>query len=516
MVLFSLCFEVHQPRRIRKDFRSWKTNKISLSEAFETFFDSKLDKEIFERVYRKCYMPATKIIHDAILEFSNKERPFKVCYSFSGTFLEQLQELHPELLDLITEIVKTNHVELLSQTYYHSLSSIYINDLSEFRYQIEEHRKTIKKLFGYETKIFENTELIYNNQVAREVASLGFDGIITEGADRVLSGRSPHFLYTSSKAKIKVLLRDYRLSDDIAFRFSNKWWPEYPLTASKYAQWISNIPDPFVLVFVDYETFGEHHWPESGIHKFLQELPYNINQKDNVIPALPREIVNEVPPSGEIDVDEKKDTISWADTNRDLSAWLGNEMQKTIFNEVYSEHKFKHIIDERLTKLWRYLQISDNYYYMYTGHGGPAEVHRYFSGPLGLPEEVYLAFSNIVFKFKELVKDNLLQKESTKRILLLGLNNEKEFRFALSKDVELGIAVRGYLDFLDALRRVSVVSLEHHTYNTDLENWFLSCLKDEETAREISKLRRKKARGEKLRKELLRIIERKIKKIMSL
>ncbi|MBO3757826.1 MAG: alpha-amylase [Thermoproteota archaeon] len=507
---------MHQPRRIRKDFRSWKANKVSPSEVFEAFFDSKLDKEIFERVYSKCYFPATKIIHDVISEFSNKEKPFKVCYSFSGVFLEQLQKLHPELLDIITEMVKTNHVELLSQTYYHSLASIYVNDLSEFRYQVEEHKKTIKKLFGYETKIFENTELIYNNLIAREVASLGFDGIITEGADRILNGKSPHFLYVSSKANIKVLLRDYRLSDDIAFRFSNKQWSEYPLTASKYVQWVSNIPDPFVLVFVDYETFGEHHWPDSGIHKFLQELPYYIDQKNNIIPSLPREIVSKVPPSGEIDVDENRDTISWADVSRDLSAWLGNEMQKTIFNEVYAEHELKHVIEGPLTKLWRYLQISDNYYYMYTGYGGPAEVHRYFSGPLGLPEDVYFAFSNVVFKFKELVKKETLKKEKIRKILLLGLNNEKEFRFSLNRDVELGVAARGYLDFLDALNRVSAISLEYHTYNSDLEKWFSSCLNDEETAKKISNLRKKKIRGERLRKELIRIIERKIEKITTL
>lgn len=158
-------------------------------------------------------------------------------------------------------------------------------------------------------------------------------------------------------------------------------------------------------------------------------------------------------------------------------------MQKTIFNEVYSEHKFKHVAEDQLVKIWRYLQISDNYYYMYTEYEGPAEVHRYFSGSLGSPEDVYIAFSNTVFKFKEVVRDSILQKESIRKVLLLGLNDEKEFRFALNKDIELGITARGYLDFLDALRRVSAISLEYHTYNSDFENWFLSCLKDRETAK---------------------------------
>ena len=516
MVVLSLCFEVHQPRRINGRFRTGSFRIDGVPKAFNAYFDTKLDREVLERAYQRCYAPATRIIGDAIRESAASERPFKVAYSFSGVFLEQVAALFPEFIEEIKSIVKTGNAELMSQTYYHSLASIHYDDLAEFREQMRIHRRTVKNLFGYEPKVFENTELIYNNLIAKEVANAGFTGVVVEGSESILKGGSPHQVYSAKGVRdLKILTRDYKLSDDIAFRFSSKGWEEYPLTADKYAGWISSIAEPYALVFVDYETFGEHHPPESGIHDLLRALPQAIGEHSNIVCRTPSEIVNTIPPMRELDVYEHGQTSSWADQNRDLSAWLGNDMQKSAFEMTRSLSAAAKTLGAEYLRVWRTLQISDNYYYMYTGTGGPAEVHSYFSGPVGSPTEVYLAFTNIIFNFQSLMIGELVRSDSLVNVLLNGWSKQRGFYFYIDESTPLGLVAKGYKDFHEAVQRVSEVSLEFHLKRGDFDKWFEQVFGDEELADSIRQLRERRLKGVALKTALASLVQRRIDEILA-
>jgi len=516
MVVLSLCFEVHQPRRINGRFRTRSFRIDGVSKAFNAYFDTKLDREVLERAYKRCYAPATRIIGDALRESAASERPFKVAYSFSGVFLEQVAELFPEFIEEVKSILRTGKAELMSQTYYHSLVSIHYDDLAEFREQMRIHRRTIKNLFGYEPQVFENTELIYNNLIAKEAANAGFAGIVAEGSESILKGGSPHQVYSAKGVHgLKVLTRDYKLSDDIAFRFSSKGWEEYPLTADKYAGWISSIAEPYVLVFIDYETFGEHHPPESGIHDLLKALPRAIREHPNIVCRTPSEIVNTIPPVRELDVYEHGQTSSRADQNRDLSAWLGNEMQKSAFEMTRSLSAAAKTLGVEYLRVWRTLQISDNYYYMYTGTGGPAEVHSYFSGPVGSPTDVYLAFTNIVFNFQNLMIEELARSDSLVSVLLNGWSKQRGFYFYIDEDTPLGLVAKGYKDFHEAVQRVSEASLEFHLKRGDFDKWFEQVFGDVALGDSIRQLRKRRLKGAALKMALASLVQNRIEQILA-
>ena len=306
-------FEVHQPLRLKR---------FSIFDEGKNYFDDEKNKEIFNKVAKKCYYPAT----NQFLQLLDNHKEMKLAFSLSGTFIEQAKSFAPDLLDLFKDLVRTNRVEMLSETYYHSLAGLYERQ-DEFEKQIDIHRKVMKELFNVTPKVLRNTELIYDNRIAKSAGELGFDAIITEGTEKILDWRSSNYLYKSNK--IKVILKNYRLSDDIAFRFSNGSWKEYPLTAEKYADWLSKVQGDYTGLFMDYETFGEHQWKETGIFKFMEVLPQKILEKG----------IKFITPS-EITKFEVKDSldvpfaISWADIERDVSAWLDNEMQHECFNEL--------------------------------------------------------------------------------------------------------------------------------------------------------------------------------------
>ena len=511
MVVLCIGFEVHQPRRLNKSFRVQAPDPRDIAEAEGSYFDLRLDKEIFERVYEKCYKPTTNMLAEAIERTKGSERPFKICYSFSGLFLEQLLLNHPELIETIRSMAKTGNVELLCQTYYHSLASIYYDDMSEFRDQVKEHKKAIRRTFGFEPRIFENTEFIYNNLIAKEIQALGFSGIITEGSDRLLHGSSPHFVYRPIVAKsLRVLTRDYRLSDDIGFRFSS-----LSLTAEKFIDWVASVAEPLVLIFVDYETFGEHVWPEAGIRDFLKQLPHEIERCRNVVPETASEIVGTIPPAGDVDVYEHGKTISWADERRDLSAWLGNEMQRSTFGSVISLSRPARTIGGEFLRIWRLLQTSDNYHYMYTGTGGPADVHSYFSGPVGSPLDVYVAFSNILVSFQGMISNEMIKPKTLERKLLKGWSEEKAFSFFLDVGKPLNLKASGYLEFHNVAKRVSEDSIAFHLYNGDFEKWFSDVFGDELLSRQIHELRTKKIGGIRLKKAIVTLVAKRIDEIRN-
>ncbi|MCS7113170.1 MAG: glycoside hydrolase family 57 protein [Nitrososphaerota archaeon] len=360
-----LVFEVHQPFRLRRRFKGRLPYR---------YFDSQLDRRILERVAYRCYLPANKIIFDAIEESGGR---FKVSFSISGILLKQADAWMPEILDSFKMLADTGCVEFLAQTYYHSLASIY-RDRDEFRFQVEKHVDVMKRLFKVKPRILENTELIYSDSIGVEAENLGFEALITEGAERILGWRSPNYLYGARGSGIKILTRNYRLSDDIGFRFSAKDWVEYPLTADKYSEWVASSSGQYILVFVDYETFGEHHPAETGIMEFLAWLPREAIKRD-VRFSTPSQVIDEYHPVDEIEVPDS-DPVSWADEERNLSAWIGNEMQRLCFDKVERLGSIvKASNDRRALEAWRMLQCSDLLYYQSVKGGGAGMVHRYFS-----------------------------------------------------------------------------------------------------------------------------------------
>ena len=392
----SICFyfQVHQPYRLKK----YKVFDIGNDHKY---IDTKRNKEIFNKVATKCYLPANKLMLDLINKHGDR---FKIAYSLSGVFLEQAEEYNPEVIESFKKLVDTGNVEILDETYHHSLS--FLKSKKEFKEQVMLHRKKVKDLFNVEPKVFRNTELVYNNELAKSVEELGYKGIIAEGADHILGWRSPNFIYRpKTTSKIKLLLKNYRLSDDIAFRFSNKGWESWPLTATKYAQWINEINGNgnVVNLFMDYETFGEHQWQDTGIFEFLKYLPEEILKHPDNNFKTPSEIIKEYDSVAELDI---HNLISWADIERDLSAWLGNNMQHSAFNEIYKiENEIKESNDKELIEDWRKLQTSDHFYYMCTKWFSDGDVHKYFN-PYDSPYESFINYMNILNDITDRLKKN--------------------------------------------------------------------------------------------------------------
>ncbi len=384
MVSVCFYFQVHQPYRMKK------YSIFDIGNNRDYFNDEK-NRGILLKVSNKCYLPANKVILDLINETDGR---FKVSYSITGVVLDQFQEYAPEVIESFQRLVDTGHVELLDETYYHSLSFLYSE--KEFRRQVKLHRKKIKDVFGYKPKVFRNTELVYNNRVAYLAEEMGYIGVLAEGADHVLGWRSPNFVYKAKMAKdMKLLLKNYRMSDDIAFRFSERGWEGWPLTADKFAAWVNAINGNgnVLNLFMDYETLGEHQWADTGIFDFIRHLPHEILKHPDNDFKTPTEVIEAYEPVGELDV---RNVVSWADVERDLSAWLGNQMQKSAIEKLYTlEDRVKENGDERLIEDWRRLQTADHVYYMCTKWFNDGDVHKYFNA-YDRPHDSFIAFMNVL------------------------------------------------------------------------------------------------------------------------
>ena len=390
----SVCFyfQVHQPWRVKK-YRIFDIGKDR--QYFSDNGPTNLNNQkIIEKVAGKCYLPANAVL----LENLKRHPKFKVSFSLSGVFLEQLEKFHPQALESFKKLVKTGRVELLSETYNHSLSFLFSKD--EFKKQVALHRAKIKKVFNQEPKVFRNTELIYNNDLAKTVEKMGYRGILAEGADHILGWRSPNFVYQPKGCqKIKLLLKNYRLSDDVAFRFSSRDWSEFPLTAPKFASWISavNGNGEVVNLFMDYETFGEHQWADTGIFEFLKRLPSEILKHPDNNFITPSEAIAKYKPVAELDIPH---FVSWADIERDLSAWLSNPIQREAIKKLYLlEKNILKTKNAALIEDWRRLQTSDHFYYMCTKWFADGDVHKYFN-PYESPYDAFISFMNVLNDLK--------------------------------------------------------------------------------------------------------------------
>jgi alpha-amylase len=499
-------FEVHQPHRFKRNL-FWENKvfrRLKKKDLFNYYFDNEVDREIFKRAARKCYFPSNRILLDVIDAHRKEKRRVKVSFSVSGIFLEQCEMFDKDLLETFKQLANTGCVEFLNQTYYHSISSLY-PEKEEFVAQVKLHRQTVKSLLGYTSSVFENTELLYNNTIAQIVEDLGYKGIYMEGVEKILGEKSPNHTYTPKGGKkIKVLLRNYKLTDDIGFRFSARWWSEWPLTADKYAHWLADTQGDCINIFPDYETFGEHHWPETGIHSFLSHLPEEILKWEHLKMATPSEIVDKHAPAGMIDVPETGGTVSWADLERDSSGWLGNALQWAYFTGLRRlESLVKEADDAEFLKLWRYFQTSDHLYYMFAAGGAPGEVHAYFS-PFKSPMDAFVAAQALLLDFEN-------------RLRLATLTANDPFLFCTKEDEQhfTGVMIWSLKGFVKALHAVNLKAVEFHSQRGDFERWAEYSLQDKTLANQLKQIGASKLKGEALRKALLEAANKRFKKLST-
>ena len=385
----SVCFyfEVHQPYRL-KPYGALQVGRD------HDYFDDALNAQVIRKVSNKSYLPANESMLRLIEETEGR---FRISYAITGVAIEQMKRYAPAVLDSFERLARTGAVEFVAETYYHSLAALY--DKDEFREQIELELELIREQFGQTPRIFRNTELIYDDDIGQYVSDLGFDAILVEGADDVLAWRSPNFVYRVADRETRLLTKNYKLSDDIAFRFSNRAWKEFPLTAKKFAEWIhghSGAGD-VINLFMDYETFGEHQWRETGIFDFLDRLPDLLFTHPDWDILTPSQAIDRYPALGELSFQR---TVSWADAGRDISAWRGNAMQQRALSEVHAlGPEIKRRNNSNLLALWRRLQTSDHFYYMATKSASDAEVHDYFS-PYEGPYDAFIHYMNVVKDLK--------------------------------------------------------------------------------------------------------------------
>ncbi|MBR3256672.1 glycoside hydrolase family 57 protein [Candidatus Saccharibacteria bacterium] len=385
-----LYLHIHQPFRLRA------YSVFGISSNTNYFFDpnynSKQSNErIFKKVSEKSYRPTFSLLEKMLKE--NKK--FKFSLSITGTWLEQAEMWEPELISRLKSMVASNRVEIVGETYYHSMSFFY--DRDEFRAQVKQHQEKIFSLFNLSPKVFRNTELAFNDEVGLEAEKLGFKACLAEGWDKVLGWRSPNFVYKSAGTKnLKLLLKNYRLSDDIAFRFSNRSWKEWPLSVEKYISWLrdSCLKGNLINLFMDFETFGEHQWADTGIFNFMERFIREWTKDPEQIFVTVSE-ASEKPPVAELSMPE---TITWADTERDLSAWMGNPLQEEAMKYLYSllpKVQEKSAYDPTILEDFRRLTTSDHAYYMCTKYWNDGDVHAYFSA-YDSPFDAFMYFLNIL------------------------------------------------------------------------------------------------------------------------
>jgi alpha-amylase len=398
-----LFFQVHQPFRHRR-YRFFDIGNDHY------YYDDYSNETIMRKVAEKSYLPTNNLL----LKLADKlEGKFKVSFSITGLALEQFELYAPEVINSFKELSKTGCVEFLSETYSHSLSSL--KDKGVFKKQVQLHDEHIFGLFGQRPRVFRNTEMIYSDEIGAQIAEMGYRGILTEGAKHILGWKSPNFMYVNAiNPRLKVLMRNFKLSDDISFRFSNREWSEFPLTAEKFIGWLEKLDkkEEVVNLFLSYESFGERQPKESGIFDFLEVLAQKIIKHPHLKFATPSEVIDELQPVSAVNVPH---AISWADEERDLTAWLGNNMQKEAFDKLYDLRKrMEKCTSEELIKDWNYLQVSDHFYYMstkYYSHGAKANQFN----PFDTPYEAFINYMNVLSDFKirlnSMIPENEIENE---------------------------------------------------------------------------------------------------------
>ena len=402
MKTICLYFQVHQPWRL-KTYRFFNMGKD------HNYLDDLTNRAIMQKVARQCYLPMNALLLKLIKENKGK---FRCSFSLTGTVVEQFKAYAPEVLNSFKALAETGCVEFLAETYSHSLSSLASKE--DFTEQVKLHTAMIKKEFGLKPTAFRNTELIYSDEIGAQVAEMGFKVMLAEGAKHVLGWKSPDFVYTNAiDQKLRLLLRNYKLSDDIAFRFSNQGWSEYPLTADKYASWLAGENGEIINLFMDYETFGEHQKANTGILDFVKALPAAILKNGDMEFETVTKAAEKHQP---ISVLHCPHVMSWADEERDVTAWLGNELQNEAFSKLYAlKDKVKALKNKDFDYVWNFMQTSDHFYYMATKWLSDGDVHSYFN-PYGSSYEAFINYMNVLSDFEIEVEKALEAKQSRKKV----------------------------------------------------------------------------------------------------
>ena len=396
-----LYFQVHQPWRL-KVYRFFNIGKD------HNYLDDFTNRAIMQKVARQCYLPMNALLLTLIKE---NKGAFKCSFSITGSAVEQFRAYAPEVLDSFRALAETGCVEFLAETYSHSLAAL--SSKEDFTEQVKLHTKMIKEEFGKKPVAFRNTELIYSDQIGEMVSELGFKTILAEGARHVMGWKSPNYIYTNSiDNRLRVLLRNYKLSDDIAFRFSNQGWDQYPLTADKFAQWVADENGEVINLFMDYETFGEHQKATTGIFDFMKALPKALLKHNDICFATVSEAAKSSQPVGVLHCPH---VMSWADEERDVTAWLGNELQNEAFSKLYAlKDKVKSLKNADFEYVWNFMQTSDHFYYMATKWLSDGDVHSYFN-PYGSSYEAFINYMNVLSDFEIEVEKALAAKKSRKK-----------------------------------------------------------------------------------------------------
>lgn len=386
-----LYLQIHQPFRLRR---------YSVFDTDRHYFDDVQNAQVLGRVAERCYLPASQVLLETLKAHDGAAR---IGLSVTGVALEQFQLYAPQVIDALVALSQTGCVDFLDETYYHSLAFFYSRE--EFRAQVEAHRAMIKSLFDQQPRVFRNTELIYNNDLAQFVGHMGYDGILAEGADEVLGDRAPTHVYEPPHCNNRVLLKNYRLSDDISLRFSRTDWPQWPLTAEKFSQFVNQINGHGELcnLFLDFETFGEHQSAQTGILEFLRHLPAAVLAHPGNDFLSPAQAIDRYPSAGVLDVPQP---ISWADPEHNLTNWVGNAMQLNALHELFKlEGPLKDHGDTDLLSDWRKLTTSDHFYYMCTKYWSNGSRHNRYFSPYESPYDSYINFMNVLDNIQSRVKE---------------------------------------------------------------------------------------------------------------
>ncbi len=411
-------FQVHQPLRLRR-YRFFDIGNDHY------YYDDYTNESVLRKISLNCYLPTNELL----LKLINKHKgKFKVAFSISGVTVDQFKLYAPEVLDSFKALADTGHVEFLGETYAHSLVSLY--DREAFTQQVEKHSELMTELFGQKPRTFRNSSLIYSDQMGADVANMGFKAMLTEGAKHVLGWKSPNFLYCNAiNPRLKVLLKNFKMSDDLAFRFGNRDWSEWPLTTTKFTQWLlhpNHKREEVVNLFMDYEAFGEHQKKETGIFEFLEYFPAEVLKHKELSFSTPSQVAENLQPVAAVHV---PNPISWADEERDLTAWLGNEMQQEAVQKLYDLlPKAKRCTDPRLLKDWDYLQCSDHFYYMSTKFFSDGDVHAYFN-PYETPYEAFINYMNVLSDFTLRLNASVPDSSQEQELAnLAGILEDREVR----------------------------------------------------------------------------------------
>ena len=395
----SIClyFQVHQPTRLRL-YRFFDIGKDS------HYYDDFANRTILKRIAQKCYLPMNELLLESIKKNKGK---FKLAFSISGSALEQFDRYAPEVIESFCKLAETGCVEFLCETYNHSLSSL--ASRQEFEHQVLKHKAAVEQYFGVEPKTFRNTELIYSDGIGGMVYDLGFKTMLTEGARHIMGWRSPNYVYNNDyKPGLKLLLRNYSLSDDVAFRFSDRGWAEWPLTAEKFVDWLKAAEGEIVNLFMDYETFGEHQGAECGIFEFMRALPDAVIKEKDLEFVTPERAAAKHKSVADLSVMQP---ISWADEERDVTAWLGNELQQDAYNKLYGlQEKLSILNDATLWADYGHLQESDHLYYMCTKFFSDGEIHKRFN-PYDTPYEAFINYMNVLSDFIIRVNNAMAERQ---------------------------------------------------------------------------------------------------------